>query len=227
MGASEGECGCLPERRTVRLHVHGVADPARISVQIGGDDQTCTTCYDADRETLTVGPLDVPVRAGLRLTLSSGQTSLLARRDRTREKAVAMLRAFRLVAGTKYTLFKQIDDLIADPAALGHFTIDLADSQMRALLELLCEAGVHDIHNTWAPEQIVFWNNHERAGLRYAASVTDPGWLHSYRGHIRTDSGDLPRFKGFAPNAGIETDRQRWEARVQYFDFFSVGCREV
>jgi hypothetical protein len=227
MGAADGDCGCLPERRTVRLFVHGVADPALISAQIGGDDVTCTTRYDADRETVIVEPLDVPIRAGLRLTLSNPQASLLARRDRTREKAVAMLRAFRLITGTKYTLFKQIDDLIADPAALGHFKIDLADSQVRALLELLCEAGVHAIYNTWAPEQIVFWNNHERAGLRYAASVTSPIWLHSYRGDVDTGGGDLPRFKPFAPNAGIETAHQRWEARVQYFDFFSVGYRKV
>ena len=227
MSAAEGECGCLPERRTVRLLVHGVADPALISAQIGEDDVTCTTRYDADQETLIVEPLDVPVRAGLRLTLSSPQASLLAQRDRTREKAVAMLRAFRLIAGTKYALFKQIDDLIADPAALGHFKIDLADSQMRALLELLCEAGVHAVYNTWAPEQIVFWNNHERAGLRYAASATTPMWLHSYRGDVDTEGGDLPRFKTFAPNAGIETNNQRWEARVQYFDFYSVAYRKV
>jgi alpha-glucosidase (family GH31 glycosyl hydrolase) len=227
MGAAQGDAASLPERRTVRLYVHGVADPALISAQIGADDVTCTTRYDADKETLIVEPLDVPVRAGLRLTLSQPQASLLARRNRTREKAVAMLRDFRLITGMKYTLLKHIDDLIADPAALGNFKIDLADSQVRALLELLCEAGEHAVYNTWAPEQVMFWNNRECAGLRYAASTTSPIWLHSYRGDVAVENGDLPRFKTFAPNAGVETNHQRWEARVQYFDFFSVAYRKV
>lgn len=230
MTAAAGDPRHIPTPRAIRLHVHGIQDPELVSMQIGGDEYACTVTYDAAAETLYIQAVQVPVTADLRLYLTNPQTGLLSHRDRLPEKLTGMLHTFRISSGAKQSLANALGDVLANPARLADFALGLADSQVRALFELICQAGMVRISNTYTAELIVLWNNRQDPRLKYQIRSTAADWRFFYRGDIANDRGVLPRFKTFEPPLELsrhgylneQVSRETWQVQVSYFDLFSV-----
>ncbi|MCP4361640.1 MAG: hypothetical protein GY796_26820 [Chloroflexi bacterium] len=129
------------------------------------------TQYPALAQRLSIDP------AG-RETIKTDEDNLLSRRDRTQEKCMAILHAFKLETQAKMGISQQLAELQTDPAILKTYASILAPSQIRALLEVTCQAGVHHIRNTRNtrnPHLLILWNNHEDGRLHYQFNRYDDG----------------------------------------------------
>jgi alpha-glucosidase (family GH31 glycosyl hydrolase) len=208
----------LPPQRAYRLHVHGVQPPDRVLIQVGDAQETIPFTYDAATATLHVGEITLTPKATLRLVVRAAG-DLRARRDRTADACLALLRAFRLNTLAKAALA----DLLADPQAvtpadLARFKLALTESQMRALLEITQQAGLHHVRDMGTANLLVLWNNRAQAGMRYRFTEQDEGeWdlAQRYRGQM----GQVPRFAALTPEG------DGWEATADYFGLvaFQVG----
>jgi len=219
--APRGDATLIPEEREYRLHIHGIAGPARCRALINGREAPLTLQYDPAAEALTVADLRLSRADALRLEIDAGdEETLLSRRDRTLEKCQAMLRAFRLHSAAKHALARRLADLPANPHLLADYAAMMSDAQTRALLEVTLGAGVHHVKGTDYADRFVLWNNNGVAGMRFAFSL-------SYVNRFHADSGELPRFKAIVPE--VEMDRlrggrrhPRWKFTAHYLNLVTV-----
>ncbi|MBI5958308.1 MAG: DUF5110 domain-containing protein [Chloroflexi bacterium] len=224
-----GDPRFIPAQRTIRLHIHGVLNPKKLRLEIGGAEQSIPAHYEAARETLHLDPVQMPVNAGLRLSLSVHAGSLLARRDRTSEKIVELLRAFKMNSNMKESLNRQMAEIHEHPERLADFEQALSDSQRRALFEILCQAGIHHVRDTRQADLVVVWNNRENAQIDYLTAFDKP---YEWRPMMKAESGRAPRFKAIIPaepklrKHGFlqETLKaETWQVSLSYFNQFVVS----
>ncbi|MBK9121636.1 MAG: DUF5110 domain-containing protein [Chloroflexi bacterium] len=218
--AARGDLTVLPAERRITLHVHGVtaADAAALAdgVHVPSD-----SVYDPDREMLTVSTAPVTPAQTLVVRLSAGGRTFLSRRDRTRETVFDLLRAFRLHTGVRNRLADLLDSPNPDPAKIAPYTITMRDSQVRALCEVLYDAGIHYVPDTHHPTLLVLWNNRDDQGITYRY-----GDAYLWFGGVNTshEHGTAPRFKAFAPriqtwrhgSIGEHVRRTQWSLQVGY-----------
>ena len=134
---AEGDANQVPARRTYTLVIHGVTRADKLIAQVNSADVSLEMSYDASGETLTCRGLALTAHDQATVTLTVDSGSLLARRDRTQEKALAMLRSFNLESRAKEGISRQLPALVTDVNRLAAYWMDLSDAQAFALVELL------------------------------------------------------------------------------------------
>lgn len=229
IAAASGDIAHLPAQRRYHIHFHGVKEPDLVTLEIDGKTKACTCRYDAQTETVYVSGVDVPVTAELRLVLATESDSLLSHRDRVQETCYGLLEAFKLETSAKTGIAERLDELQEDPAMLADYAINLTGEQMRALLEVTCEAGVDLIRQARDEALVLFWNNRENEGITYRYSR----WLKAVGELDRrfgSEKGVVPRFKAIIPVPRLsDSDVVGWIARgvewrvtTNYFDLVAV-----
>lgn len=213
-----GDATIIPSQRTYRLHIYGIKAPSEINVHVDNNtSQTVESSYDVEREVLTINAISVSIRAKLRLEM----TADVACRDRTRETITYMLKHFNTNVRSKQAILHRLDDLLEDPTGLAHLLADLSEAQLRALAEMLWEAGVHYVADTHTPNLVVIWNNHESDHISY---VYTPGPL--YLG-FKAETGPAPRFLHFRPDQkfrdwGNNVVNVPWQLALNYSTLVSI-----
>lgn len=227
IAAPVGETALIPAARTYRISIHGVRD-AQVQASIGGRDVTPSVTYDAATETLHIDGLTVGVDEALALRVTTGEASLLSRRDRTRETVLRLLKAFSLHTGIRNRIAERLDEILDDPAVLSPYLVAMSESQGRALFETIFDAGLHHIRDTHDPDLLILWNtrNDPRVTYRYAHIYLFFGsaWEND---HSR---GVVPPFAFFTPPAkawrhGAQNEhvhRTQWKAQVDYANLFTA-----
>ena len=210
----EGDRSQVPEERHYVVHVHGVAAPGALTLLEGGEARPLASTYDAVRETLLFVLPHLPGAAVVTVEAATG-VSLLVGRERLAERARAMIAAFRLDSVVKANLAMRLGDVGDEALRLGDFGMDMTPSQIRALLEVVQEVGVHYVADTAEPHLLVLWNNRERTGFgHHFAQVRPIKWYQPERYHSST--GAVPRFLALRP----ESDD--WRLRADYFGLATV-----
>ncbi|MCJ7626577.1 MAG: glycoside hydrolase family 31 protein [Anaerolineaceae bacterium] len=200
----------LPDARKYSLYIHAIQEPVDVRVLVQGLEIAIDSKYDQDRETLTLDNIVLRQTDDLRLEMRSKGASLLAKRDRTAEKIFKMLKAFRLDTWQKQRIFKQLKTTQFDHKVLSRNTNQLCSSQTRALLEVLCQAGVHFVDTTSEPEYWVLWNNLEDADMRYTHKqwqVPERSWKEPL---FEVQQGIIPRFKRINAHVERGDDPEEW-----------------
>ncbi len=230
-----GDTTLIPAERMIHVHVHGVQASARVTAQIDGRTFAPEISYDAVTETLTIADLPATPTTGLSIRLHTDETTLLARRQRKRETVLKMLRAFRLHSGVRNRLAEIVDALIANPDEIAPYTVAMQEAHIRALCEVLYEAGVHHVPDAQHPALVVLWNNHADSAItyRYSEAFLFFGGVH----HPKHECGALPRFAALTPKMqtwthgahGEHVQRTQWQVHVDYHGAADVdeGYREV
>jgi hypothetical protein len=166
--------------------------------------------------------------ASLRVIITAGTGPLLSHRDRKPETLMRLLRFFRLNVGIRNVIAEHLDEIIGDPTKLAPYMITMAPQQARALCEILFDAGLHYIADTFTPDLIVVWNNAEDRRLTYRVS-------HAYLcfGAVEANynGGVAPRFARFIPPAnrwsqGAQDEivhRTQWHAQMDYANIFAIS----
>jgi alpha-glucosidase (family GH31 glycosyl hydrolase)/putative sterol carrier protein len=163
IGAAEGETGHLPTKRTWVLNFRGAA--AETAVSANAD---ITTEYDIETKTLCVTAVPLPVADPLTIQLNNPSGILFAPDDHVLGICQKLVAVFRMESLTKQTLFNQLPALVENPADLAQYELKLTSSQLRALAEVLTDAGYHRSNTRRSlDESIVLWNNHERSDVLY------------------------------------------------------------
>lgn len=206
----------LPEQRNWVLHIYGLTEPQKITVQIGGatavSHTAVTGTYDPHRECLTLPMLTLPTSDSLTVTLLAPKGGWLAQRDRTLEKCQDMLAVFRLESMTKWGISERLGELIDNPALLSDY-LALPQSQARALLEVSQEVGVHHITNMHHKNLLILWNNQQKEGFRYQFQQETHQW--DLRQRFVSNDETLPRFKAIVP-------KHRWQFKAHYLDLVQI-----
>src|SRR5262249_6122303 len=116
----------------------------------------------------------------------------------------------------------------ADPAKLAPYLITMSEAHARALFEVLYEAGVHHIHDTYHPSLIVMWNNHQNPDITYRY-----GDAYLFFGSIQSmnhANGIVPAFTHFIPTVnswrhgaqGEHVHKTQWQAQIDYCNLLTV-----
>lgn len=199
----------IPEMRQYHFRLHGVISPDRVVLQIGGRlAENWAFTYDEVTETAHVTAVDVPQHAAIHLTLSTNQTTLLSRRDRSDETVTTLLRAFKLDSMTKGVLYTRRAELRENPALLSQYDLTLTNSQAQALLEVTQQAGIHHIPHTRYSDLLLLWNNRGAETVHYHFVQSDEHtWDLAQRYH--QESGVMPRFQAIVP-------QNRWRVTAVY-----------
>ena len=201
----------VPESRTYFLHIHGISMPTSVALMVDGDSQSQTYDYDGTSEMCRVEPLTLYSGAHGRITLSfAAAAAPLSRRDRTQEKLQQMIAAFRMDSLAKMWLVSRLVEWAEHPEQLSDFGIDLAPSQMRALLEVSQGVGVNRVVDKAEPYLLVMWNNRGSPDFRHHFVQLRPEkWFARER--FVSSVGTTPDFRAIRPEG------ESWRLSIDYF----------
>jgi alpha-glucosidase (family GH31 glycosyl hydrolase) len=192
MEPASGALKLIPERRTWRLVITGVSQDARAECRAANALVSAHTAYDPARERLTIALPSVPVTGKLTVTVSAGGASLLSRRNRLEENLDAMLHAFHMPSDRKGQIASILSKGIHDHQQLLPLNALITESQLRAVCEMIYEAG-YDYRDAFGPKkaQLLVWNNRETPAITC--------WLRSGSGSCE-ERGPVPRQFAFVNN---------------------------
>jgi hypothetical protein len=197
MDAAVGDTSLIPGGRSITLYIHGVKEEVRTIAKVDGAAVPAAASYDVATETLTIVGIQLSTVSVLEVTLQTEAETLLSRRPRQRETLLRLLRSFRLHTGVRNRIAEEIDSILAEPEAIAPYLITMSPAQIRALFEILYEAGMHHVSNTHDPTLLVLWNNREDNGITYRFSDA-----YLYFGFVRSaqhHGGIVPRFMTLIP----------------------------
>lgn len=205
-----------PERRIVYVSLYGLHAPQKIRLEVQGQPlDTPDFSYDAGRECLTIGPIDM-VSAESVWVVAGGAAYLqvvvegarLARRDRTRETLSQLLTDFRLDTMTKTALAGRLAELLTDASWLGRYELTVSPAQVRALVEVAQQVGVHHLRQMAQPDLWLLWNNRGSTAVSYRYTFTDNyAWDMDRR--FYSAAGYVPRFQVIVP-------QKQWQFTADY-----------
>lgn len=213
IGAVQGQAQLVPATRTYTLTFRAVTRPGTITVRINNVPQQLTPHYHD--QTLTIGPLTLTPTDTLVVEL--GEVAIV--REDTRPGTLnKLLDHFRLETMTKQAIHDRLPALIADPTLLTKYIVPLADSQLRALLEIITGAGVTHIDHAGPEEKVILWNNGGDEQMTYALSgFTELYWDTELRYHPA--GGTVPNFEVVLP--GQFPAGSQWQLQFNYSTIFS------
>lgn len=217
-GAVAGKVAHIPAKRRYHLYIHGVTQPQKTTLTIDDKKARFSEVYDSETETLHLAGMVVPPTGTFKVTLSTTQPTLLAHRDRTQEKCLAMLHAFKLETTAKEALSNWLDNLTVNPHALVEYAACLSDSQIQALLEVTQGVGFHHISGVAPEDLLILWNNRHQEGVTYHYSQFNPkAWPANHR--FSSQNGPVPQFKVIKPH-------NTWDLVGNYFGVLQIKLGE-
>ena len=225
----EGDTRLIPRQRRYRITVRGVAADVTVRAAVDRVALDVAASYDAATESLLLSGIALEATATLEITLGAGKRGLLARRDRTADTVLRLLRHFQLHTGVRSAIAAKLDAILADPRQLAPYILTMQPAQARALCEILFDAGLHHVPDTIAPHLLIIWNNRQLPDLTYRYNHA-----HLFFGAIRAlhhEDGAVPPFGCFIPPAerwshGAQQEvvhRTQWEVQVDYANIFSAS----
>ncbi|MCZ2099423.1 MAG: DUF5110 domain-containing protein [Anaerolineae bacterium] len=197
MESPTGDLDLIPAERSIQLSIHGVKGTGTIVALVDGSPLTVFASYDAETETLRVEGIRLASASALEVTIQSADDSLIAHRDRRREKLLRLVGVFRLNIGVRNRFAEELDANLDNPDAVAPLLLPMTASQVQALAETLYDAGVYHVHDAHDPDLLVLWNNREDANItyRYGDAYLFFGFVQSAQHH----NGVVPRFMAIRP----------------------------
>ncbi|GAB6099524.1 hypothetical protein JCM16358_14030 [Halanaerocella petrolearia] len=214
----EGNTDYIPEERDYKLVFKGIKQPDEFDLKVDGVEQTVTSNYKEEEETLVVKVGQIKPKQQVTAILASESDTLLSKRDRRLDKCRKMLKGFRMDTTAK----SQIEDAIKEQGTtnlsyLRDFSVVLTDSQIRALVELLSGVGIDKFENC-GEEKIIIWNNNQKSNVEYQLSTWAAKAKHSRRVGD-SEAGIVAGFKVFSLE---ELNQFAWELKVDYGNLVTV-----
>ncbi|MCG8531890.1 MAG: DUF5110 domain-containing protein, partial [Desulfovibrionales bacterium] len=206
----EGLFSLIPTNRDYKLCFRGIKEPESLKILIDDQAQFFECRYEKESETFVVNLIGIVPENKVKVILSMESDHLLSNRDRRIEKVRKMIIGFNMQTFAKPGLEQKIKlNLDCDNLEyLKAFKPILTDSQLRALLEILYEVGIHHV-KIMDDEKIIMWNNQNRSGIDYQI-------------FIHNDFGN--DFNNHQLNETLILDLHSWK-EMQWrlnFDFFNL-----
>lgn len=215
----QGNAGVLPSERAFQFVFHNLVEPDRVSIlREGAPIPAAGWHYDAKTVSLHVSGIQLQADQALNIRLETDGLDLQAQRDRRLAVCGKLVKAFHLETATKAVLTQQLYALIQDTRLLAGFAATLKPEHLRALLEVISEAGVYESASS-GETRIILWNNHADPDHSYQLSV-DQTYVWITQDRLRIENGPLPRFKVFYPQADFQANP--WSLRVNHGELLTL-----
>jgi alpha-glucosidase (family GH31 glycosyl hydrolase) len=206
--------GALINKRRYTLHFRALHEPAHVSARLNGFELEQAWRYDASSQTLTL--TDIHLDPGDHFACKF-QAAAYENQAKLAELKT-MVGVFHMNTTAKEALNMQLANVLADPMLLAAYRPGLKERQMRAMLEVICEAGLHHVTHA-SQEHVLLWNRNRREDVRYQLSREHlHRWLPAER--FQLEQGQAPDFRGWT--AESEFKDTRWRLRLDYGDMLSV-----
>ena len=193
IGPVQGEVGHLPKLRTYTACFRGVMPDGRIVAQRNGEEVEVVPEYDAEMGGVRVTAVSLTPTDIITITLSTPGDSLLTETSSKLAACQKCAHTFRMNSRVKERLYHQLPTLIEKPALLQEYGLILTESQLRALAEIITEAGMHRTATRRSDdEMILLWNNHEAENVAFQWQA----FVDRYQ-HAGIQEGPLPKFGVF------------------------------
>jgi len=213
----QGTDDICPANRIYRFHIHGIRSPRKVEAQINGVRKICEWIYDEEKECVVVEGFSLSPADQVRLAVSTSTGFLGQHRLRTRETCRNHLRAFALESETKRGIEWALDKIISNPEKLHSYMVNMASSQIKALMETITQAGMEQIDLYDRGEALLLWNNRQDENVSFAfSSENTKVWETSSRFH--SDSGMVLRSQIIVAPA-------HWYLDIDYYHRYSARVR--
>jgi len=222
---AEGDASILPAERQISFAIHGVTENCQITV----NSNNAVLSYDAETETLHIAPAQFAINRAITITIETDSNSLLSHRDRKEETILNMVGKFNLHTGIRNRIADNIEGILENPETIAPYLIAMKDTQVKALCEVLFEAGVHVVQDTYHPVLITLWNNNDDEAIRYRYSD-----IHLHFGFVEGDNfenGTLPLSGAITPEMKTwahgsmkqHVQSTQWAVSVDYHNIATVS----
>jgi hypothetical protein len=212
-----GDRTVVPPERAYTLFFRGIAHPEKVTVLINGYEETVTTAYDEETQTLRLAPLSL--KPGETLTVTLTGTTLMPQTDFRPETLRRMVRAFRLQTAAKAAIADRVEEIANRPSLLSRYAMELKKTQMQALLEVSTEAGVHYVDHAGDKGHLILWNNQQKEPITYHLARTHHRkWDEDVK--FRGEQGTVPQFWATVP-------AEAWPAATWRLSLSYAGLVEV
>jgi hypothetical protein len=189
IGPATGSTAHLPAERSYRLLLRSIAPEATIAAQLNAAPLEVARQYNPDTSTLELSGISMGPTDRLQVKVSASEGDLLIPGDYRLAMCRRMLRAFPMDSWSKMILDEALPSILDEPEKLADFELALNKSQLCALLEVICSAGMQrQAGRSRLGEEIILWNNQDNPDVRYRFSAYTLGYAPVRR------SGPLPVF---------------------------------
>jgi len=192
--AARGDRSVLPEERTWTVRFRGVTRPDDVTVTVDGEEDSHEDAYEGETKTLTVDVGDLPTDATASIRLSIDGRSLHPS-DPPAEKQARfddLLADMTVSTTAKEGLSDRFEPGSHAVEWLGEYTTVLAESQLRALVETITDAGVTLI-DADGHDRVVLWNPDGLSRVTYRFNVWR-GEAADVADATHVESGVVPAF---------------------------------
>ena len=205
--------------RRYRIVLHGLTSIAQATAELNGRPRPVTVSRDGASASFAIEDLTLQPRDRLTIRLDG---PLIDRSDGRLAAVQRMVRRFRIETTAQEVLHGALPDLIANPAGLAAFRPALAPQHLRALLEVILQAGVHQQNRT-GEETLVLWNNRQDGRIRYQLSTEHHRTWHA-RDRLRLAEETVPAFLGLTSGKALLKDAH-WNLRLRYAEILDWDFR--
>jgi alpha-glucosidase (family GH31 glycosyl hydrolase) len=211
----QGEVGWIPDRRSYDLFFYDLADEVEVTILI--DEKVISIEPIRDGTRLKIPGVEIDPKKTLAVMIRSKNGELSCRKLTQPRLFRKMIKTFRLQTVTKTYLNASFDEFIAKPERLGQVRVCLTDSQLRALLEILCGFGFTRLTEDGG-DRMILWNPDQHPCFTYQFSHEQVS--RGLADHYDFGSGQVPEFK-VIDLTRLE-NRDPWRFQVNYSNQLQV-----
>ncbi len=220
VGPVVGEQSLAPALRTYNFKFRGFTQPEQAEVRVNGQLRELASDYDAGTYTLSMNGLEMAPGDCVEVTLSCENGDLVNREDARLRTCLKLLKNFHLDSGIKASLAPRLSEVIMDPQQLGRFAPSLKESQLRAFLEVITEAGMDETTST-GKSLVVVWNNRGTDDITLYTALDRSYRARRIKERFPWTSEALPKFQAFRPASDFDY-HNRWIIQTNYYNFYSI-----
>ena len=215
-GPAQGQTSLMPATRRLHLHFRGFNQNGIISARLNGEPLELQMRFEEATHTISLDPISVTPADRLEVRLAALSGKSLANFGDSREARLHnMVDAFRMESNAKLYLRKSLPDLLINPGGLEVHAATLSHSQMRALFEVLCQAGVDYSTSTGRPV-ITLWNSQADKQVSFLSSTQHISEWWKYITPLPCESGICPAFKSIEVEQSF-TPGSPWLVQLSYY----------
>jgi hypothetical protein len=215
IGPTQGEMQWVPDVRVFDLYFYGLAPDVDIALYINDVASSLGLIWEESR--LKVTGVQIAHGENVKVKIRSRNGELVNRQDPRPMIFQELLKAYRLQTVTKGVLNARMDEFIAHPERLGSLRVSLTDTQVQALLEMICNFGFTRITQDGS-DRIILWNPNQYPEFIYQFSIEQVS--HRIPDHYAFEGGQVPTFRAF--DLTQPQYQAPWRFQVQYLNQLQI-----
>lgn len=188
---AQGSAHLLPSMRSYRLYLHAINSPSSIKVRQDGESIPAQVEYDAGNKLLLLSGISGSPSNKLEIII---EDPMLVEGDHHMENYLKILKSIRANPEILGSLTVRAKEIVDNPGLLAPYLVVLAPSQLRAILEVITEAGM-DYQASSGQKLLILWNNQERSDLTYLIS-SEAFPIHDVGTRYPNQQGPIPKYRG-------------------------------